>query len=311
MAQPPVARRTRKATAEPEETHETPIADAPKRTVPRATKRIDQEKASAPVQVAASGPSRRVRKPAVEAEETQVTRRSHKAPTGEGEPAPAAKRTAKKAAVKEEEDKTTVPPPPRRGRPPKAMTATGSEQGSNDAMKRSTARTRGTKVTPIEVDNGDGDDPLDSFNSSERAATEELPPAPIPGKAATKVRKARAGVKQEPEPTEALKTTTTRSRAATTTKTPAPTRSRPRKTPATAPAATQVEVDKENEPGTRATGGPSGKTTGDTDEGVVVKVRTTRKTKTVAVKQEAEEAAAAAQPKSRTTRTTRVRTKTT
>ncbi|KAF9446457.1 hypothetical protein P691DRAFT_708518 [Macrolepiota fuliginosa MF-IS2] len=306
------SRRTRKPTAELEETQEVPAIEVSKHAIPKATKPTGQEPPAPPP--AGVAPTRRVRKPTVEPEDPQPTRRGRKTPTIVEAPAPTVKRSTRNVVVKEEKA-AAVPAPARRGRPPKATTATATATAttsgqSDDNAKRSTMRGRGTRVVPTEADNGDGDDPLDAFNTSEEVPTEDPPPAPIPAKTAAKTRKPRTAMKQEEETTEVLKTTITKSRTAgTAAKTPAPTRGRPRKTPATAPAATQVKGDKENAPRARPADGPSGKTAaGDTDEGVVVKVKTTRKTRTATVKQEVEDAA---QPKARATRATRARTTTT
>lgn len=312
-AEPAAPRRTRKATAEPEEPVEDSVAVASKRDLRKTNRTPYQEESSVPAR--ATAPARRAPRPAVEPEEHHVTKRGgRKTPTVDEKAEAVAKRTSRKVAVKEEkEEKQAVPVPARRGRVPKAAPATARMQEATDTAKRPTARARGGKTTPVEPNNGDGDDPLDSLATSEEVTTEEHSPVPAPAKTVAKTRKPRAGMKLEEETTEVLRTSTRpRTTTVNATKTPAPTRGRSRKTPATAPAVTQVEVDKENTPGAQPTAGPSTKpTAGDADEGVVVKVRTTRKTRTATVKQETEEAVAAAQPKPRATRTTRVRTKTT
>ncbi|KAF5350504.1 hypothetical protein D9756_008541 [Leucocoprinus leucothites] len=301
---PPVTRRTRKATAEPEEASEAPGTDAPKRNTRKPTRTADQEE---PLIHTATTQSRRARKPTTESNESQPTRRGRKTPTVEEEPAPAPRRNLRKVTVKEEKDDGAAPA--RRGRAPSkaAGVAAGAEKEKHGPTKRTTTRTRGTKTAQAQAqaDSPEADDPLNAFNDSEEAPTDA---APQPSKITAQARKPRAAVKQEESTNEVLKASTkTRTVAKTTAKTPAPTRSRARKTPATAPAATEVEVDKENAPGD----GTSAGNMGDADEGVVVKVRATRKTKTVPVKQETQEATTAAQPKTRTTRTTRVRTRTT
>lgn len=285
--------------------------EASKRPGRKATRPANQEP-PAPSQPTVAGPTKRVRKPTSEVAEP-AARKGRKTPTPEEEPAPAVKRTVRKAAVKnEKETKTTLDPLTRRGRPPKATNTGGTSKPEKSGIgKPSTSGVRGgTKTIPVEHNKDDGSDPLDTFNTPDQATVEDPLPTVAPTKADTKARKPRTAMKHEEETAEVLKATRGRPPAATTrstaTKTPAPTRGRPRKTPATAPAAIQV-VDKENTPGTTQTAAGSSTT----DEGVVVKVRTTRKTRTTTVKEEGEEGTTATQSKPRAIRATRVRTKTT
>lgn len=279
---------------ESEDVTEAPDADVPKRNTRKATRTADYEE-SARAPAAATTQTRRARKATVEPEEPQPTRRGRKIPTTEEQPAvPATKRNLRKVAVKEETEDSL---PLRR----ECLTKPSAEE-SSEPTKRSATRTRVTKTAP-QVDTADADDPLDAFNEPEEASAEAAP-----SKTAAKGRRARKAVKQEESTKDVLKASTrSRVSTATTTRTPATqTRGRPRKTPATAPAA-PIEVDKENTPGDIAP------VTTDGDEGVMVKVRTTRKTKIVPVKQETGESTTiAAQPKTRApTRTTRSRTRTT
>ncbi len=300
---------TNRAAAEISEAPEAPIVEVPRRTVRKATRAASQEP-SAPAQPGAANPTRRVRKPASEVVEPPATRKGRKTPTTVEEPAPI-KRTVRKATVKDEkEDKAALDPPARRARPNKATNVSGpSGLDKSDTAKRSTARIRVTKTTPIDHSKDDGSDPLDTFKVPDQDTAEDPLPAAAPTQPDTKARKPRTAVKQE-EATEVLKAGRGRSTSTKTPAPPAPARGRPRKTPATAPAATQT-VDKENTPGTHATTGSSTKSlTGEADEGVVVKVRATRK-KTATVKQEGEEVTVVTQPKPRATRATRARTKTT
>ncbi|KAJ3576717.1 hypothetical protein NP233_g260 [Leucocoprinus birnbaumii] len=283
---PTIARRTCKATVEPEDAPETAGVQAPRRNTRKPTRLADQEEPAAPT---ATTQTRRARKPFTEPEEPQPSRQGRKTPIIGEEPAPAPKRNLRKTSVKEEKDDGAEPQAPglRRGRIPRAPAASDVEKEASRSAKapakRTTSRARVMRSTRL------------------RMTRLKTPPPP---KAVAKARKPRTTVKQEEPSTEVLKTST-RSRAAAATKTPAATKGRPRKTPATAPAATQVDLDKENAPG------ESTSSLGDVDEGVVVKVRTTRKMRTVPVKQEPQEASTTAQPKARAMRTARVRTRTT
>lgn len=168
----------------------------------------------------------------------------------------------------------------RRKRVPRVATISDAEK---ETTKSTTTRTRGMRAVLTQPDHADTDDPLNAFNETEQASGGT---SLLPHKTPTRARKPRIAVKEEP--TTAPSKASMKSRTFTTMmKTPATARSRARKTPATAPAATQVDIDKENAPGDRA---PVG-STGDADEGVLVRVRTTRKTKMFPVKQETQEVA--------------------
>ncbi|KXN89208.1 hypothetical protein AN958_05911 [Leucoagaricus sp. SymC.cos] len=307
-AQLPESRKNRKAVMEPEEVEDAPVVNTLKRNTRQATRKSDHEAPPATTQ------TRRARKPTVEPEESQPARRGRKTPTVEEQRAPPPKRTVRKVVVKEEKDDEAAPStqPSRRGRATKATAMEGVEKEIAVPKARTTSRARGAKAPSSQSDNADGDDPLDALNGQNAPADADSSQPP-PTKAMAKARKPRTTVKQEESATEVLKTSTKpRSTIAATTKTPATTaRGRARKTPATAPTATQIEVDKENTPGSGTRAGPSNKDATGADDGVVVKVRTTRKTvRPASVKQETDEPVVT-QPKARATRTTRARTKTT
>jgi len=279
---PIIPRRARKAIIEPEHA---PNVDAPKRNIHKLTKDTDSEE-----DVVRAAKTRRIAKPTAESEESQPTQRGHQIPVVLAEePAHAPKRNIRKTAVKRENDseegKTLTS---RRGRVPRVATVSVEKKTAESATLR-------TRPFSSQHDLADVDDPLNAFNETGQGSGDAAP------KIHTRTRKPRiTGPSAEP-----LKASA-KSRTSTVTKTPAPSRSRARKTPATAPAVTQAHVDKENAPGDKA---PVGSTT-DADEGVLVKVRTTRKTKTLPVKQEIQEVNTVTQPKLRATRTTHVRTKT-
>lgn len=276
---------------EPEQARKVPDVDVSGRNIRKPTK--DQEE-----DLVHAATIRRIHKPTVGFEESQPTQQGRETPTALEESAHAPKRNLRKAAVKEENDsvesKTLAS---RRKRVPRVATISDAEK---ETTKSTTTRTRGMRAVLTQPDHADTDDPLNAFNETEQASggTSLLPP-----RTPTRARKPRIAVKEEPTPVPSK--ASMKSRTFTTmTKTPATARSRARKTPATAPAATQVDIDKENAPGDRA---PVG-STGDADEGVLVRVRTTRKTKMFPVKQETQEVAIVTKSKTRATRTTRVRT---
>lgn len=282
-------RRTRKAMIEPEHA---PNVDAPKRNIHNLTKDTDSEE-----EVVRAVKTRRIDKPTAESEESQPTQRGYPIPIVPAEEsAPAPRRNMQKTAVKRkndsEESKTLAS---RRGRVPRVATASVVEKKTTESA---TLRTR---PFSSQHDLTDADDPLNALNETGQGSADA---ALLPPKIHTRTRKPRITVKREPS-AEALKASA-KSRTSTITKTPSSSRSRARKTPATAPAVTQVPIDKENTPGD---GAPVG-STADADEGVLVRVRTTRKTKMLPVKQETQEVNNVTQPKLRAARTTHVRTKT-
>ena len=277
-----IPRRTRKAMIEPEHA---PNVDAPKRNIHKLIKDTDPEE-----DVVRAAKNRRIDKPTAESEESRPTQRGHQIPfVLAEEPAHAPKRNIRKTAVKEEKSEEGKTLTSRRGRVPRVATASVGEKKTTESA---TLRTR-----PFSSQRGltDVDDPLNAFNETGQGSGDAVP------KTHTRTRKP-----QITEPPAEPSKASAKSRASTITKTPAPSRSRARKTPATAPVVTQVHVDKENALGDRA---PVG-STADADEGVLVKVRTTRKTKMLPVKQETQEVNTVTQPKLRAVRMTHARTKT-
>jgi len=282
-----IPRRTRKAIIEPERA---PNANAPQRNIRKPSKDTDQEE-----DVARAAKTRRIDKPTAESEESQATQRGYQIPIVLAEEsAHASKRNVRKAAVKGEnnsaESRTVAS---RRGRVPRVATASVAEEKTTEST------TTRTQPSSSQYDLTDVDDPLNAFSETERGSGDAALLAP---KIHTKTRKPRIAVKREPS-AEPLKASS-KSRTSTITKTPVLSRSRAKRTPATAPVV--VQLDKENASGD---GAPVGSTT-NADDGVLVRIQTTRKTKTLPNKRETQEANTVNKPKLRAARTTHVRTKT-
>ncbi|KAF9461792.1 hypothetical protein BDZ94DRAFT_1323128 [Collybia nuda] len=265
-AGPPPARRTRKATAEPEEPIVAPTAKRGRKATVEPEDPASKEETTIPI------PVRRGRKPAaVVPVPTEVPEEADSAT-----PLLASlKRSVRKTpAPAEAEGVDEAPAPVRRGRAPR--TAPSALPVRRPALKKSDEAAgaasgsggvkRGTRTKPIDVEAVDdgGNDPLDSLDAEESEA--------VVAKPRGRKRVVKVEVVDDKIPVPTTRGAKAKAPAA---KTPAA-KPRVKKVPATAPAAVQ-DVDKENTPGSEES------SVADGDEPVKIRVsRTTRKGTTTA-----------------------------